>query len=125
MEPTITATLRRLRSQQGCPFTGLRHKADRQVHRIRSHHAPSHIRVETVEGIVGELTYQRGNKVFQVVTPTRQGFAGFFASQKHNSGKYYRYLFGPLLHFPLDRSKQILHCAIRKGAVHLPLVTSA
>jgi len=45
--------------------------ADRQVHRIRSHHARSHIRVETVEGIVGELTKERRNKVFQVVTPAR------------------------------------------------------
>ncbi|MGF6302109.1 hypothetical protein OKW42_005462 [Paraburkholderia sp. WC7.3d] len=33
--------------------------------------AHSHIRVETVEGIVGELPYKGGNKVFQVVTPAR------------------------------------------------------
>ena len=32
---------------------------------------PRHIRVETVEGIVGELMGLRGNKVFQVVTPAR------------------------------------------------------
>ena len=37
------------------------------------------IRVETVEAIVGELMTRRGNKVFQVVTPARQGFPGFFA----------------------------------------------
>ncbi|WP_181885464.1 hypothetical protein [Trinickia dinghuensis] len=30
-----------------------------------------HIRVETVEGIVGELPKGRGNKVFQVVTPAQ------------------------------------------------------
>jgi hypothetical protein len=38
-----------------------------------------HIRVETVERIVGELRQVRGNKVFQVVTPARQGSAGLFA----------------------------------------------
>jgi len=39
------------------------------VFSVRSHSIPNHIRVETVEGIVGELTRVRGNKVFQVVTP--------------------------------------------------------
>ncbi|MBC8723374.1 hypothetical protein F6X37_17835 [Paraburkholderia sp. 31.1] len=55
----------------GMPLYRASASADRQVHRICSHHAHSHIRVETVEGIVGELPYERGNKVFQVVTPAR------------------------------------------------------
>lgn len=38
---------------------------------VRSHHTTSHIRVEPVRGIVGELNQERGNKVFQVVTPAR------------------------------------------------------
>ena len=62
---------RRSRLQQGCPSRGLRRSADRLGVLCPLTRAPSHIRVETVEGIVGELSGIRGNKVFQVVTPVR------------------------------------------------------
>jgi hypothetical protein len=57
---------------------------------VRSHHTPSHIRVEPVRGIVGELNRERGNKVFQVVTPARQGSPGFFAVIYRLKDRFYR-----------------------------------
>jgi hypothetical protein len=39
---------------------------------------------------VGELLYWRGNKVFQVVTPARQGAAGFIAKFSASERRFYR-----------------------------------
>jgi hypothetical protein len=67
-------------------------KADRR-RVVSAHTTRSHIRVETVEGIVGELPGVRGNKVFQVVTPARQGSAGFFAILKSLKRQFYLAVF--------------------------------
>ncbi|MDY7805609.1 hypothetical protein U0E23_24530 [Burkholderia stagnalis] len=48
--------------------------------RVRSHLAHETASVlKPLKAIVGELMCPRGNKVFQVVTPARYGFPGFFA----------------------------------------------
>lgn len=54
MEPTETTTLRRLRPQQGCPFTGLRHTPTGKC--IVSAHTthPATSVLKPLKGIVGE-----------------------------------------------------------------------
>jgi hypothetical protein len=70
---------RRSRLQQGCPSRGLRRSADRPVFCVRSHLHQATSVLKPLKAIVGELRCLRGNKVFQVVTPARQGSAGLFA----------------------------------------------